>query len=183
MAPDASRALDPRSPHPSPARRRTGFTLDELGEQVGVAGSQLSLIENGKREPKLSLLQAIAHATGSRGRRAAVGRAAEPPRRPRDRARPRAVRARCSGSSASRRCKVTKGMSDDTIESILGPAPRAAAPRARGDRDPRGGAPRQHRAAPADARRTTTTSPRSRSSPRSSSRPPGTSRARSPTAR
>ena len=43
---------------------RSGFTLDELGELVGVAGSQLSLIENGKREPKLSLLQAIATATG-----------------------------------------------------------------------------------------------------------------------
>ena len=37
-----------------------GMTLDELGEKVGVAGSHLSLIENGKREPKLSLLQAIA---------------------------------------------------------------------------------------------------------------------------
>ena len=42
-----------------------GYTLDELGALVGVAGSQLSLIENGKREPKLSLLQAIAHATGT----------------------------------------------------------------------------------------------------------------------
>ena len=41
-----------------------GLTLDELGELVGVAGSQLSLVENGKREPKLSLLQAIATATG-----------------------------------------------------------------------------------------------------------------------
>src|SRR6478609_1302676 len=42
-----------------------GYTLDELGALVGVAGSQLSLIENGKREPKLSLLQAIAQATGT----------------------------------------------------------------------------------------------------------------------
>ena len=42
-----------------------GYTLDELGAIVGVAGSQLSLIENGKREPKLSLLQAIARATGT----------------------------------------------------------------------------------------------------------------------
>ena len=41
------------------------LTLDELGAIVGVAGSQLSLIENGKREPKLSLLQAIAQATGT----------------------------------------------------------------------------------------------------------------------
>ena len=46
-------------------RTRSGMTLDELGAMVGVAGSQLSLIENGKREPKLSLLQAIASATGT----------------------------------------------------------------------------------------------------------------------
>src|SRR5690606_110619 len=46
-------------------RLQQGMTLDELGALVGVAGSQLSLIENGKREPKLSLLQAIAHATGT----------------------------------------------------------------------------------------------------------------------
>lgn len=41
-------------------RSRAGLTLDALGERVGVVGSQLSLIENGKREPRLSLLQAIA---------------------------------------------------------------------------------------------------------------------------
>ena len=45
-------------------RLARGYTLDELGELVGVAGSQLSLIENGNRETKLSLLQAIASATG-----------------------------------------------------------------------------------------------------------------------
>ena len=44
-------------------RLARGLTLDELGALVGVAGSQLSLIENGKREPKLSLLQEIARAT------------------------------------------------------------------------------------------------------------------------
>lgn len=40
-------------------RQAAGLTLDELGSAVGVAGSHLSLIENGKREPKLSLLQSI----------------------------------------------------------------------------------------------------------------------------
>ena len=44
-------------------RLQKGLTLDELGALVGVAGSQLSLVENGKREPKLSLLQAVAAAT------------------------------------------------------------------------------------------------------------------------
>lgn len=41
-------------------RTRAGLTLDQLGERVGVVGSQLSLIENGRREPRLTLLQAIA---------------------------------------------------------------------------------------------------------------------------
>ncbi|MGJ0203664.1 helix-turn-helix domain-containing protein [Leucobacter sp. gxy201] len=40
-------------------RTRAGLTLDQLGERVGVVASQLSLFENGRREPKLSLLQAI----------------------------------------------------------------------------------------------------------------------------
>ncbi|GAB2549462.1 helix-turn-helix domain-containing protein [Leucobacter ruminantium] len=41
-------------------RTNAGLTLDQLGERVGVVASQLSLIENGRREPKLGLLQAIA---------------------------------------------------------------------------------------------------------------------------
>jgi predicted transcriptional regulator/DNA-binding XRE family transcriptional regulator len=45
-------------------RRTKGMTLDQLSAAVGRAPSQLSLIENGKREPRLSLLQAIAGALG-----------------------------------------------------------------------------------------------------------------------
>lgn len=45
-------------------RTTAGLTLGQLGERVGVVASQLSLIENGKREPKLSLLQAIARELG-----------------------------------------------------------------------------------------------------------------------
>jgi transcriptional regulator with XRE-family HTH domain len=45
-------------------RRAKGMTLDQLSAAVGRAPSQLSLIENGKREPRLSLLQAIATALG-----------------------------------------------------------------------------------------------------------------------
>ncbi|MEU8239773.1 helix-turn-helix domain-containing protein [Actinoplanes missouriensis] len=45
-------------------RRSKGMTLDQLSDAVGRAPSQLSLIENGKREPKLSVLQAIAGALG-----------------------------------------------------------------------------------------------------------------------
>ncbi|MBX3068266.1 MAG: helix-turn-helix domain-containing protein [Microbacteriaceae bacterium] len=46
-------------------RTQAGLTLDELGEKVGIAGSQLSLMENGRREPRLSLLQSIASTVGT----------------------------------------------------------------------------------------------------------------------
>jgi XRE family transcriptional regulator, fatty acid utilization regulator len=45
-------------------RKSKDMTLDQLSALVGRAPSQLSLIENGKREPKLSVLQAIAGALG-----------------------------------------------------------------------------------------------------------------------
>src|SRR6202044_843122 len=44
------------------ARRARGLTLAELGERVGRAPSVLSMIENGRREPKLSLIEALATA-------------------------------------------------------------------------------------------------------------------------
>lgn len=43
-------------------RRSRGMTLTELGERVGRAPSVLSLLENGRREPKLSLIEALASA-------------------------------------------------------------------------------------------------------------------------
>ena len=46
-------------------RTERGITLDELATAVDRAASQLSMIENGKREPKLTLLQAIARALGT----------------------------------------------------------------------------------------------------------------------
>src|SRR5699024_4924943 len=45
-------------------RKARGLTLSDLGERVGRAPSQLSLLENGKREPKLSLLTSLASALG-----------------------------------------------------------------------------------------------------------------------
>ncbi|SDS21961.1 helix-turn-helix domain-containing protein [Actinoplanes derwentensis] len=45
-------------------RKTRGMTLEQLSAAVGRAPSQLSLIENGKREPKLSVLQSIASALG-----------------------------------------------------------------------------------------------------------------------
>ncbi|GAB2755122.1 short-chain fatty acyl-CoA regulator family protein [Salinifilum aidingensis] len=46
-------------------RRAAGLTLSDLGDKVGRAPSQLSLLENGHREPKLSLLRALADALGT----------------------------------------------------------------------------------------------------------------------
>lgn len=100
-------------------RVAAGLTLDELGAEVGVAGSQLSLIENGKREPKLSLLQEIARATGTE---LSDLLSAEPPNR---RAALEIELERAQASPVFRQLgippvKVTKGMADETIESILG---------------------------------------------------------------
>jgi predicted transcriptional regulator/DNA-binding XRE family transcriptional regulator len=44
------------------ARKARGLTLAELGARVGRAPSVLSLLENGRREPKLSLIEALAQA-------------------------------------------------------------------------------------------------------------------------
>ena len=41
-------------------RTRAGLTLDQLSARTGVAASQWSLMENGKREPRLSLLTDLA---------------------------------------------------------------------------------------------------------------------------
>lgn len=43
-------------------RVQRGLTLEQLGAEVGVVASQLSLIENGHREPRISLLTAVARA-------------------------------------------------------------------------------------------------------------------------
>ncbi|RAG66328.1 XRE family transcriptional regulator, partial [Burkholderia multivorans] len=46
-------------------RKQAGMTLAELGEKVGRAASQISTIENGKRETSFTLLTAIAEALGT----------------------------------------------------------------------------------------------------------------------
>jgi predicted transcriptional regulator/DNA-binding XRE family transcriptional regulator len=43
-------------------RTRKGMTLDELAAAVGKAPSQISLLENGRREPTIARLQAVARA-------------------------------------------------------------------------------------------------------------------------
>src|ERR1700761_8744055 len=46
------------------ARRARGMTLADLGASVGRTPSVLSLIENGKREPRLTLVEQLATALG-----------------------------------------------------------------------------------------------------------------------
>ncbi|HBU43394.1 MAG TPA: XRE family transcriptional regulator, partial [Microbacterium sp.] len=46
-------------------RTERRMTLDDLAAAVDRAPSQLSMIENGKREPKLTLLRTIARALGT----------------------------------------------------------------------------------------------------------------------
>ncbi len=53
--------LGPRIRH---ARRARGLTLAQLAERVGRAQSLLSQIENGRREPRLALLAAVARELG-----------------------------------------------------------------------------------------------------------------------
>lgn len=43
-------------------RRELGLTLDELGEKVGKPAPYLSMLENGKREPRLGLINKLAEA-------------------------------------------------------------------------------------------------------------------------
>lgn len=100
-------------------RTNRGMTLDHLGSQIGLAGSQLSLIENGKREPKLSSLQAIAAALGCElaellsteppSRRAALEIELE-----------RAQRLSVFTELGLPAVRVTKGLGDEALESLVG---------------------------------------------------------------
>ena len=45
-------------------RRTSGATLSDVAGKVGVTASHLSLVENGHREPRLTLLTALAGAFG-----------------------------------------------------------------------------------------------------------------------
>ncbi|MCL1597791.1 MAG: helix-turn-helix domain-containing protein, partial [Actinomycetia bacterium] len=45
-------------------RKRAGMTLDDLGSMVGKPAPYLSLLENGKREPKLGVINDLSVALG-----------------------------------------------------------------------------------------------------------------------
>jgi len=100
-------------------RSERGLTLDQLGDQVGLAGSQLSLIENGRREPKLSTLQDVATALAVPVTELLSGEA------PNTRAALEIELARAQknplyGALGLPTVKVTKGMPVTALESLLG---------------------------------------------------------------
>lgn len=100
-------------------RKAKGLTLDGLSALVGVAPSQLSLIENGKREPKISLLRVLASVLGA-GVEDLLG--AEPPSR---RAAleielERAQRGPLYGSLGLPRVRVSSRLPMDVLESLVG---------------------------------------------------------------
>ncbi|WP_353809190.1 helix-turn-helix domain-containing protein [Agromyces sp. SYSU T00194] len=100
-------------------RGERGLTLDQLGERVGIAGSQLSLIENGKREPKLSVLHGLAAALGVE---LAELLSPEPPN-PRAALEIELARAQASPLYAMLGLPAVrpgKGITDEALESIVG---------------------------------------------------------------
>ncbi|MBL3700084.1 XRE family transcriptional regulator [Leucobacter luti] len=100
-------------------RALRGMTLEQLAAAVDRAPSQLSAIENGKREPRLPLLRALAAALGvtvdellldeAPSERAALEIAVE-----------RAQRGTVFGSLGIQPIRVSKATSDDTLKAILG---------------------------------------------------------------
>ncbi len=100
-------------------RTDRGLTLDDLGAALGRAASQVSVIENGKRELKLSELQKLARildvtvdellSPEAPSKRAALEIALE-----------RAQRGPLYGSLALPPLPVRKTLSDEAIETILG---------------------------------------------------------------
>src|ERR1044072_7459095 len=128
-------------------RKQRGLTLSDLGARVSRAPSQLSLLENGKREPKLTLLKSLTAALGvpieellrrqPPNRRAQLELALE-----------EAQRDPIYASLALPRLKVTARVPNDVLEHLLGLYGELRARQARGT-----ATPEEARAANAELRR------------------------------
>ncbi|WP_243064559.1 XRE family transcriptional regulator [Humibacter sp. RRB41] len=100
-------------------RQQRGMTLDQLASAVDRAPSQVSMIENGKREPRLTMLRTIATALGTTvdelvkaeapNERAALEIAVE-----------RAVRGPVFASLGLPVIRASKSQSDDVLKALLG---------------------------------------------------------------
>lgn len=100
-------------------RREAGLTLDALAARVGLSASALSLIENGKREPRVTLLSGLAEALGTDLASLLSGGA--PTRRAALEVRwERAQRSPGFEALGIPRVKVGPGLSDEALEALVG---------------------------------------------------------------
>ena len=100
-------------------RSAAGLTLDQLGIAVGIAGSQLSLIENGHKEPRLSLLARIATALGVDVAQLLDGGAPNP-RAALEIELDRLQQGATYAALGLPRIKPSRGVTDDTLAAIVG---------------------------------------------------------------
>ncbi len=145
------RRADARPAHPRPSHRPR-HDPRRARDRHRPRPSQVSSIENGKREPRLSMLRTIALALGTTVDDLLRAGCPVGARGARDRRRARPARARCSQALGLRPFRVAKGdeRPDPADDPRAAPRDRPPAPRAGGD--PRGGAARERRAARRDAR-------------------------------
>jgi transcriptional regulator with XRE-family HTH domain len=100
-------------------RGEAALTLDQVAERVGTTASRLSLIENGRLEPRLSLLTSLATEFGIP--LAALLEEAPPSRRAAlEIELDRAQRGPLYAALGLPSIRVAKGMSDETLEAIVG---------------------------------------------------------------
>ena len=99
-------------------RTQRRMTLDTLAAAIDRAPSQVSMIENGKREPRLSMLRTIALALGTTVDDL-LKTDASSPRAALEIAVERAVRGPVFDALGLPRIRVSKGQSDDTLQTIL----------------------------------------------------------------
>ncbi|HEU5222537.1 MAG TPA: helix-turn-helix domain-containing protein [Candidatus Lumbricidophila sp.] len=100
-------------------RTQRGLTLDQLGALVGLAGSQLSLIENGRREPRLSTLDELAKALEV-PLTELLAREAPNPRAALELELGRAVSSPLYGALGLPSVRASRGLSDEAIAAIVG---------------------------------------------------------------
>lgn len=100
-------------------RTSAGLTLDQLGASVGIAGSQLSLIENGHKEPRLSLLARIASSLDTEVAELLDGGAPNP-RAALEIELDRMQQSATYAALGLPRVKPSRGVNDDTLTAIVG---------------------------------------------------------------
>ena len=116
-----------------------GLTLAELGARVGRAPSALSLLENGRREPKLSLIEALATALSVPAEELLRHAAAEPPGPAGDRAGGGPAGPGSTPTWACRTLQVGARVPTDVLEHLVALYARTAPAAHPADRHPGGG--------------------------------------------